>query len=102
MNLSLSAMSLPRTSKDLKSCPSFLALRQNLDKNPNPFFSYSNNLVDFNNVNKKFLPKNSSQKNPPKKFLPKNSPKKFLPKNSWQKKINKKSKKCPNNFSKNS
>ena len=40
-------------------------LRQNLDKQIN------------SNVNKEFLPKNSSQKIPPKKFLPKNPPKIF-------------------------
>ena len=72
----------------------------------------SNNLADFNNVNKEFLPENSSQKIPPKKILPKISPKnnsrkihpkKFL-KNSKKKlpKISKKSKKNSNNFSKNS
>jgi hypothetical protein len=60
----LSAMSLPRTSKDLNSCPSFLALPQNLNKNINSFHvPYSNKLA-------KFLPKipqrKSSQKNPPK------------------------------------
>jgi hypothetical protein len=66
------------------------ALRQNLDKQTNQFFSYSNN---FNNVNKEFLPKSSTQK----KFLPKN----FSQKNPL-KKFPKKSKKFPNNFSKNS
>ena len=38
--------------------------------------SDSNNLTDFNNINKKFLPRKSSQKNSPKKFLQKKSPKK--------------------------
>ena len=124
-------MSLPRTSKELNSCPSFfLALPQNLDKNINYFpIPYSINLADLINVNKEFLPKfspkkllskNSSQKispkkippkelipkkNPPKKFLPKKSSLKFQTKKSSQKipkKIPKKSKKFPKNFSKNS
>ena len=50
------------------------ALRQNLGKNKNldrQINSYSNNLADFNNVNKEYLPKNSSQK-----ILPKNPSKK--------------------------
>ena len=55
----------------------------------NQSLSYSNNLADFNNVNKEFLQKNFSQKNPPKKFLQKNSSKKILqkipPKNSSKK-----------------
>jgi len=116
----LSAMSLRRTSKDLNSCPPPPSpLRQNLDKNQN-----LNKQVN-SNVNKEFLPKNSSQKNPPKKILPKNplkksskkiSPKKFLQKNpsenfpkNFQKKFPKKfqifsknSEKLPSNFSKNS
>ena len=78
MFLFLSAMSLRRTSKDLNSCPSsFLPspLRQNLDKNQNLDKQVNSN------VNKEFLPKNSSQKIPPKK----NPPKKILPKNSFQK-----------------
>ena len=75
-------MSLPRTSKDLDSCPSS-ALPQNLD---HQFLQYSNNLADFNNSNK-----NSSQKNIPKKILLKSAssqkipPKNFLQKNSYQK-----------------
>jgi hypothetical protein len=56
--------------------------------------SDSNKLVDFNTVNKEFLPKKSSQKssqkNPPKKILPKIPPKTFL-----KKKIQEKSKKFP-------
>ena len=71
-------MSLPHTSKDLNSCPFFLSLRQNLDKNPNQFLPYSNNLVDFNNMSKEFLPKKSHKI--PKKFIPKNSHK--IPKKS--------------------
>ena len=67
-------MSLPRTSKDLISCPSFffLALPQNLHKKINAF--------DFNNV-KQFLPKNSFPNNPPKKILQKKSSKKLPLKN---------------------
>jgi hypothetical protein len=88
---------------------SFLALRQNLDKNPNQFLPYSNNLADFYNVNKEFLPKNPP-KNPPKKFskdsqkFPQKYSKKFLPKKIPKNFQNnqKKSIKCPNNFSKNS
>ena len=39
----------------------------------------------FNNANKEFLPKISSQKTPPKKLFPKNfSQKNFLPKKSSQ------------------
>ena len=62
----------------------------------NQSVSYSNN---FNNINKEFLPKSSSQKAPPKKillkkFLPKhfyqkNPPEKFLPKNFSQKSLKK-------------
>jgi hypothetical protein len=83
------------------------------------FHSYSNTLADFNNVNKEFLSKNSSQKNTSQKILTKkisqkNFPNKFLPKNSFQKflpkipkkipkilnKLPKKSIKFPYNFSK--
>ena len=67
----LSAMSLPRTFKDLNSClPSFSIETKSWQKRQS--FWDSNNLVDFNNVNKEFLPRKSSQK-----FLQKN-PKKFL------------------------
>jgi hypothetical protein len=53
---------------------SFPALPQNLEKNINSFhIPYSNNLADLNNVNKEFLPNNSSQK-----ILSKNS--KTIPK----------------------
>ena len=55
--------------------------------------SDSNNLADFNNVNKYFLPRKSSQKTYRKKILTKNSKK-------FPKKIKEKSKKFPNNFSK--
>ena len=48
----------------------------------NQFLSYTNN---FNNVNKEFLPKNSSQKILPKNFSRRNSPKEILPKNSSKK-----------------
>jgi hypothetical protein len=64
---------------------SFLSLRQNLDKNQNldkknQFLPYSNNLADFNNVYKEFLPRKSSQRIPRKKILTKNFSKKFLKK----------------------
>ena len=87
-------MSLPRTSKDLNSCPSFfffLALPQNLDKNQNLDKEINSNL------NKEFLPKNSSQKIPPEKILLKKSSQKILKKISKQKK-SKKNLKNPNNF----
>jgi hypothetical protein len=47
--------------------------------------SDSNNLADFNNVNKEFLPKN----------LPKKTSQKILPKNPPQKKSKKKIQKIP-------
>jgi hypothetical protein len=59
-------------------------LRQNLDKNPNLDKQVNSN------VNKEFLPKNSSQIILPKKFLLNNPPKKILPKKSSQKKSSKK------------
>ena len=78
-------MSLPRTSKDLNSCPSS-ALPQNLDKNINSFhIPYSNNLAALNNVNKEFLSKIPPKKFLPKKFSQKIPPKNILPKNSSQK-----------------
>ena len=53
------------------------------------------NLADFTNVNKEFLPKNSSQiKNSPKKVLPKNSSKK-IPPNKSPKQFPKNSPKIP-------
>ena len=58
----LSEMSLRRTSRDLNSCPPPLHpfdKNQNLDKK-NQVLPYSNN---FNNVDKYFLPKNSSKEN---------------------------------------
>ena len=73
-NSFLSAMSLPRTSKDLNSCPlpSFLPspLRNNLDKSINPFQIQITQLT---------LSKNSSQKNLPTKSS-KESSKKTLQK----------------------
>ena len=74
--LFLSAMSLPRTSKDLNSClPSFSIETKSWQKHQS--LSDSSNLADFNNVNKEFIPRKSSQKilpkkNPPKIFLQKN------------------------------
>jgi hypothetical protein len=100
-------MSLPRTSKELNSCPSFfLALPQNLDKNINYFpIPYSINLADLINVNKEFLPKfspkkllskNSSQKMSPKKI----PPKELIPKKNPPKKFPKKFQRSPKNFQK--
>ena len=79
----LSAMSLPHTSKNLNffvflHYSKILTIRE-ADNNINSFNKYSNNLADFNSLNKKILPKNSSQKNPPKNFLPKNSSQKIPP-----------------------
>ena len=89
-------MSLPRTFKDLNSCPlpSFLPspLRNNLDKSINPFQIQITQLT---------LSKNSSQKNLPKKSSQESSKKtlqKILQKN--KKESRKKSKKFPKNFSK--
>ena len=85
-------MSLPRTSKDLNSCPlpSFLPspLRNNLDTSINPFQIQITQLT---------LSKNSSQKNLPKKSSQESSKKtlqKILKKNK------KKSRKNPKNFQK--
>ena len=84
----LNAMSLPHTSKDLNSCPSFLPPSLSKYSQKHQLLQYSNNLADFNNLNIKFLPKNSPKKILPKKFLPKNSsqkiPQKNSPKNSKQ------------------
>ena len=118
----LSAMSLPRTSKDLNSCPSsflpsFLpsALRQTLDKNQNlekqinPFhIQITLQTIPY----KKYLPKSSPQKVLQKKssqifslkkILPKlfsqnEPPKKFLPINSSKNVPPKKSPKNPKKF----
>jgi len=76
----LSAIGLPRTSKDLNSCPSFLALPQNLDKNINSFH----------------IQISCYEVIPPKEFLPKNPPKKIPLKKIQEK--SKKSRKNPKHF----
>ena len=96
----LSAMSLRRTSKDLNFCPSSFETKS---WQKHHSLSDSNKLVDFNNINKEFLPKNppkkillkeSSQKNPAKKFSQKIHPKKIQEKSTkFPKKILKKSQK---------
>jgi predicted PurR-regulated permease PerM len=72
-------------------------LRQNAQS-----LSASNKLFDFNNMNKEFLPKRSSQKKTPKEFLQKNPRKiqKILQKNP--RKIQKILQKNPEKFPKNS
>ena len=101
----LSAMSLRRTSKDLNFLPSssssFFFETKSWQKHK--FLSDSNKLANFNNTNKEFLPKKSSQKKSSQKssqkIFPKNLPQKIEknPKNTPLK-----SKKFANNFSKNS
>ena len=84
----LSAMSFRSHFKD-SNFPSFCLETKSWQTHQ--FLPYSNNLADFNNVNKEFLPKKSSPKksppkNPPKEILPqKNPPKKIPPKKSSQK-----------------
>ena len=88
---------------------SFLALRQNLNKQSIPMQTRNS----FQKIPpKKILPKNFSQKIPPKKFLPKNCSINIPPKTSSKKILKKfpkefknspnKSKEIPRNFLKNS
>ena len=98
-----------RTSKDLNFLPSF-SIETKYWRKPKSWHT---------NVNKEFLPKNSSQKNPPKnpptKILPQKSSQKISAKKLLQQKFFRKilqknspqnfqniPKKFPNNFSKNS
>ena len=78
-------MSLRRTSKDLNFLPSsFFFETKSWQKHQ--FLSDSNKLANFNNTNKEFVAKKSSQKIPqknlPKKSSQKNPPKMILQKNS--------------------
>jgi hypothetical protein len=69
-----------RTSEDLNFLPSSSFFIQTKSWQKHQSLSDSNNLADFNNVNKEFLPEN-----PPKKILQKNPPKKILQKKSSKK-----------------